>query len=416
MCPVTTGCGGKVQGNTYQGNGGVVKIEFKSGGKAYLSAGPATATCTYSENGKKVNMICEGDKTVFTVEDDGALQWSSRRLDDALDRKELVCIWARSTRLFHPGACSVSASFPRSYIRWPHLPSCLILIAFDCMTSGSLTAQTTNPAYIHDFPSVDRVKAEIKGADPTDTLARQVAVFTYLPQIVQRMKAPRGYRSPLTPDEQRVIAVYDLAAYQLSQDFAKTHTPEEAKAFAQLHGRYEMDSKFYDDWYKRLVTPNVSRQYDAANATEAAHYKAHVDQQIRENDAIRAQQQQAQAQANRGFVRNDPGTVAVRRCIELGGNELSCVGKGLMTGLMGTDGMSDSDKAFFGMEDKAGLLLNGLFKSSGSKLACASAATSKPRSTPAASSNPQPSPTPSPSAPMRSKSRSTSSLAPSRSP
>ena len=263
----------------------------------------------------------------------------------------------------------MSASFPRSYIRWPHLPSCLILIAFDCMTSGSLTAQTTNPAYIHDFPSVDRVKAEIKGANPTDTLARQVAVFTYLPQIVQRMKAPRGYRSPLTPDEQRVIGAYDLAAYQLSQDFAKTHTPEEAKAFAQLHGRYEMDSKFYDDWYKRLVTPNVSRQYDAANATEAAHYKAHVDQQIRENDAIRAQQQQAQAQANRGFVRNDPGTVAVRRCIELGCNELSCVGKGLMTGLMGTDGMSDSDKAFFGMEDKAGLLLNGLFKSSGSKLA-----------------------------------------------
>ena len=70
---VGIGCGSKVEGNTYEGNGGVVKIEFKSGGKAYLSAGPATTTCTYTESGKTVTMICVGDKTVFTVEDDGAL-------------------------------------------------------------------------------------------------------------------------------------------------------------------------------------------------------------------------------------------------------------------------------------------------------------------------------------------------------
>jgi hypothetical protein len=70
---VGIGCGGKVEGNTYEGNGGVVKIEFKSGGKAYLSAGPATTTCTYTESGKTVTMVCVGDTTVFTVEGDGAL-------------------------------------------------------------------------------------------------------------------------------------------------------------------------------------------------------------------------------------------------------------------------------------------------------------------------------------------------------
>lgn len=67
------GCGGKVEGNTYEGNGGVVKVEFKSGGKAFLSAGPATTTCTYTESGKTVTMVCVGDTTVFTIEDDGAL-------------------------------------------------------------------------------------------------------------------------------------------------------------------------------------------------------------------------------------------------------------------------------------------------------------------------------------------------------
>jgi hypothetical protein len=58
-----TGCGGKVEGNTYAGNGGVVQIEFKSGGKAYVSTGPVSTPCTYTESGK----------TVFTVDDDGAL-------------------------------------------------------------------------------------------------------------------------------------------------------------------------------------------------------------------------------------------------------------------------------------------------------------------------------------------------------
>jgi hypothetical protein len=70
---VPTGCGGKVEGNTYIDNGGVVQIEFKSGGKAYVSTGPVTNTCTYSESGKTVMLICDADKTVFTVDEDGAL-------------------------------------------------------------------------------------------------------------------------------------------------------------------------------------------------------------------------------------------------------------------------------------------------------------------------------------------------------
>jgi hypothetical protein len=52
-----------------------VKIEFKSGGKVFLSAGPAT--CTYSESGKTLTMICAGDKTVFIIEDMGA-KWVAR--------------------------------------------------------------------------------------------------------------------------------------------------------------------------------------------------------------------------------------------------------------------------------------------------------------------------------------------------
>jgi hypothetical protein len=69
----TPACGGSVEGSTYAGNGGIVKIEFQSGGKAYVATGPVSTACTYSESGKNVTLLCEGDTTVFTVGDDGAL-------------------------------------------------------------------------------------------------------------------------------------------------------------------------------------------------------------------------------------------------------------------------------------------------------------------------------------------------------
>lgn len=85
---VATGCGGKVEGNTYTGNGGVVQIEFKSGGKAYVSTGPVSTPCTYSESGKSVTLICEGDKTVFAVDEDGALNGPPGGLLARLTRKK----------------------------------------------------------------------------------------------------------------------------------------------------------------------------------------------------------------------------------------------------------------------------------------------------------------------------------------
>jgi hypothetical protein len=70
---ITTACGDSVQGNTYETNGSVVKIEFQSGGKAFLSTGPLTTNCTYTTEGKAVTLVCEGEKTVFTVNDNDSL-------------------------------------------------------------------------------------------------------------------------------------------------------------------------------------------------------------------------------------------------------------------------------------------------------------------------------------------------------
>ena len=82
-------CGGGVKGNTYVDNGNVVQIEFKSGGKAYMSMGPMTNTCTYSESGKNVTLNCgPGETLAFTVDDDGALNGPPGGMVSRLTKKK----------------------------------------------------------------------------------------------------------------------------------------------------------------------------------------------------------------------------------------------------------------------------------------------------------------------------------------
>src|SRR5262245_33862391 len=66
-------CDASAQGHTYSGNGGVVKIEFKPSGKAFVATGPVSTPCGYTESGATVTLVCENDTTVFKIDDDGAL-------------------------------------------------------------------------------------------------------------------------------------------------------------------------------------------------------------------------------------------------------------------------------------------------------------------------------------------------------
>ena len=136
-------------------------------------------------------------------------------------------------------------------------------IGLMCSTSGSAVQPkaAASSDYTNDLPSVERVKAEIKGSDPTDTLARQVAVFTYLESYIDRIKYNRTVRGEYTPGEQKMMGAYRMAAYQMSQDYAKTHTAAEAQAFERLHGQYEMNSAFYKDWSTRLIGPQSAAAY-----------------------------------------------------------------------------------------------------------------------------------------------------------
>src|SRR6476661_3139017 len=95
-------------------------------------------------------------------------------------------------------ALAVSAFAPRVRGR-------LFCAAFLFISTLAVVAQGD---YTKDMPSVERVKTEIKGTDPADTVARQVAVFTYLQTYIQRIRDARKYNGPYTPGEQKLLGDY----------------------------------------------------------------------------------------------------------------------------------------------------------------------------------------------------------------
>jgi len=241
-----------------------------------------------------------------------------------------------------------------------------VALGLICTQGGAAQGGTTSAApsdYTNDLPSVERVKAEIKGSDPTDALARQVAVFTYLVSYIDRIKYNRTVDGPFTPGEQKMMGAYRLAAYQMSQDYAKTHTPAEAAAFERLHGQYEMNGVFYKDWSTRLIGPQSAAAYKGAEASLSASGQKHYEQEMQQYKQDSAAQQAADKQiyGTQGLS-NDPTAVATRRCLELGGSSVGCMGKGFKSGLMDLIGFGAEAQEEFTGPGKAGVVLSGVYK------------------------------------------------------
>jgi hypothetical protein len=230
--------------------------------------------------------------------------------------------------------------------------------------SGSPRAM--DPAYLADMPSVDRVKSEIKGSDAIDTMARQVAVFTYLGEYVKRIKDTRSMRSPYTPDEQNVMSAYSMASYQITQDYAKSHTPAEASAFQSMHWKYEMGDA--DKCATQLMGKQSTDAYRGALKDLSATGKKHYDEEMRTyNDAVAKQKEAANNPGGADdHYAKDAGSVAARHCLESGRSEMECVGEGMKVGFNDLMG-GDIQEAIVG-KIPTGLRLTGVYSSPGFSL------------------------------------------------
>ena len=206
------------------------------------------------------------------------------------------------------------------------------------------------------MPSVDRVKAQIQGKDPTDTAARQVAVFTYLQQYIQRIAYNKNPRAPYTPDESRIVGLYYAAALQITNDYNKSRTPAEAKTFDMLQFNYTMNNA--NDWIKGLIGPQTASAYQGAANQLAARQKAHIDSINHANEEAKAAA--ASSVSGAGGNTNDPTALAARRCAELGGTTGGCATKSFGQGLMAMFGGEELSNQVESVQN-VGVYLSGIY-------------------------------------------------------
>lgn len=254
-----------------------------------------------------------------------------------------------------------------------------LAVLFSLLAVPSSSAQQgkpTNPAYLIDMPTVDRVKREVQGSNPQDTALRQMGTFWQLGEIIKEMSGPREFRG-LTPDEQRIIQDYYAASYYISQAIDKSlTTPEQKRQWANQDSTYHYmreDRRFGVegiDTLQRFFSPNFRALYQQALAAEAARHQQFVKagenaqaQQVAQAKALaqtpEGNAQIAAAQAEMANATTDPGTLAARRCVESGRNPLECVGEGLSTGF--SDLVGQVAPGLKSQGPAPGLRMNGVF-------------------------------------------------------
>jgi hypothetical protein len=210
-------------------------------------------------------------------------------------------------------------------------------------------------SYLAGMPSVDTVKRLIQGSDPTDTLARQVAIFNSLLTLIRRMGLAPGRRSgDTTAQEYAQINTYTAAATQITSDFGKNHKPDEVSAFMSSENKYEDDASLRTEMFQKLFTNAFLGPYAKVDQADKAAYQAYLNQQ-------HAQNAPSQNPPPAPVASNSPSrlTKDETRCLEFGGSKSDCIGANdaLLSGLAGVFGGSTNLPA-----QPHGLLINGDYK------------------------------------------------------
>ena len=141
-----------------------------------------------------------------------------------------------------------------------------LVIAIAWFAAGPPSKAQTDPPYLSEMPTVERVRADMQGRDKHDTLARQKAAFEQLFRVVEVAAGPRRFSaSGLTPGEQRWRDAYRGAADAARKEAyagLSNSPPNGWNPFAKsplqqwnaLTGKYERDTDGRDELLRRYFS------------------------------------------------------------------------------------------------------------------------------------------------------------------
>ena len=142
----------------------------------------------------------------------------------------------------------------------------IVSIAFIVLISAlGLRAQAMllNQAYLNQFPTVERVKAEMKGSDPVDTHARFMAALMVLNNFMLNdlLRSPSGGYYDMPPAADRIHDEYRIAITSLTIDHPDPLSKD--PRFRPLRDKYEKDPAFIDSILLTFFTPQFRIDYYA---------------------------------------------------------------------------------------------------------------------------------------------------------
>src|ERR1700747_2460268 len=145
-----------------------------------------------------------------------------------------------------------------------------------------LFAQASAPAYLAEMPSVERVIETMRTSDPDETAARQMAAFTHLKNMIEKLACPRFPKNQLTPEENKLRQAYYTAYWQIAK------SKPQYGSYNAMRG-LDIDIKFRDEVIQTCFPPSFAAEYSKLTGQAVAENKAFHDQ----GSAARAEREEA---------------------------------------------------------------------------------------------------------------------------
>jgi hypothetical protein len=97
----------------------------------------------------------------------------------------------------------------------------VLLVAALLALPISAGAQATNPPYMAQFPTVDKVVKAMEMPDPRESALRKMGALWQLQEVIRQLSGRREFRG-LLPDEAKVLGEYQVAEYYIGKAIDST--------------------------------------------------------------------------------------------------------------------------------------------------------------------------------------------------
>lgn len=201
----------------------------------------------------------------------------------------------------------------------------ILLAAALLALPASAGAQATNPPYMAQFPTVDKVVKAMEMPDPRESALRKMGALWQLQEVIRQLSGRREFRG-LLPDEAKVLGEYQVAEYYIGQAIDSAFPgPYGNAGKVSLNTPYRYmrtDVRFGIEGVelaKVLPVPVLELFYQSVGNDRARRAA-----QARADSVARVQ-----AGAPAGPTKLEQEQAAMRRCAESGRSQTQCMMEGI---------------------------------------------------------------------------------------